>query len=321
MSDKYLWRKYAGRQSVFYAIMGYVKRLLSVWTWRRADIIWIEKELFPFLPAPIELMLLCRKKVVIDIDDAIFHNYDLHPSWIVRRFLGRKIDTLFRRADLVVAGNQYLANRAINAGAKRTAVVPTVVDLSRYLPKLRETTEWRLRTTPPIRIGWIGSPATVHYLALIREPLQRLSRLANIRLVVIGGGFSPMEGVAAVNIAWDEATEAANIRSFDIGVMPLIDDAWERGKCGYKIIQYMACGIPSVASPIGVNTEIIEHGINGYLASTNDEWFDRLRSLVLDPDLRFEFGARGRKRVLEKYSLAATSVLIHRLFVQTIEGG
>lgn len=298
----------------------YAMRILSAHEWRKSDLIWVEKELFPFVPAFVEILLLMRKRVILDLDDAIFHNYDCSANRFVRYFYGRKIDHLMARANLVVAGNEYIANRARSAGAAWVVVMPTVLDLTRYhiIASTLPTKPTHARR-PPIRIGWVGTPATVRYLETIREPLSRLAQEVDFRLVILGGGFMTLPGVAVVCLRWTEETESESIASFDIGVMPLVDDDWERGKCGYKLIQYMACGIPTVASPVGVNCEIVRHGENGFLAQTADEWVTSLRKLIYDAELRRSMGAIGRKLVQEKYSLQFAGKKMHDLFRQVVE--
>lgn len=299
----YLHRKYAGRSSVGTAVQRYFKRAAAA-PWRAlADVWWIEKELWPYLPAALELALLRGCTYVLDLDDAIFHTYDLHPNPLVRRCLGSKTDRLMAGAALVTAGNDYLAARARAAGAPWVEVLPTVVDLARYpFPPQRATAP---AVEDKVTIGWIGSPATVHYLAQLADPLARLAHERPLRVEVVGGGAINLPGVDLVPVAWSESTEAASIARFDIGVMPLTDSPWERGKCGYKLIQYMACGVPVVASPVGANRTIVCDGLNGLLAADADGWYEALARLAADAALRARMGAAGRQRVESDYSVQA----------------
>jgi glycosyltransferase involved in cell wall biosynthesis len=198
----------------------------------------------------------------------------------------------------VIAGNAYLAKRARDAGAPRVEIVPTVIDIDRYAVKhaLPSASE-------PLRIVWIGSPSTVRYLALLREPLAALNQRFAFKLRVIGGGTIDLSGVDVEFVQWTEATEVASIQACDIGVMPLLDSPWERGKCGYKLIQYMACGLPVVASAVGVNRQIVQDGVNGFLASTPLEWKTALAKLLEDAPLRRQMGTAGRQCVEQIYSL------------------
>ena len=263
---------------------------------KQFDLVWIEKEALPWLPAAVETALLLNVPYVLDFDDATFHNYDLHASALVRRFFGKRIDRLMRRARLVVAGNSYLAQRAIDSGAPWVEVVPTVVDLDRYSVK-----QVKSPREGASRIVWIGSPSTVPYLHVLREPLAILSERFSIGLRVIGGDGIQFPGVDIEFVKWSEHTEAESIRACDIGVMPLFDSPWERGKCGYKLIQYMACGLPVVASGVGVNREIVRVGENGFVADTSEAWVDSLGRLLGDAALRLRMGSAGRQRVEEEY--------------------
>jgi glycosyltransferase involved in cell wall biosynthesis len=260
------------------------------------DLVWVEKEMLPWVPSWFELGLFpASVPLVVDYDDALFHRYDQHSWPLVRRVLGEKIDAVMRRADLVLAGNDYLAGRARRAGARRVELLPTVVDVSRYA--VSERTQGQLLT-----IGWIGSPSTARYLKLITSVLRDLVASRDVRVVAVGANADQLEGLPVEVRPWSEAGEVEEIQQFDIGIMPLPDEPFERGKCGYKLIQYMACGKPVVASPVGVNREIIEQGINGFLANSHEEWLTALVSLLEDAELRKKMGEAGRKHVEERYS-------------------
>jgi glycosyltransferase involved in cell wall biosynthesis len=157
-------------------------------------------------------------------------------------------------------------------------------------------------------IGWIGSPATQKYLLDIRHALAQVCAEHNARLLLIGANAQMVDALAGIpveRVEWSEDTEAATIARMDIGIMPLIDGPWERGKCGYKLIQYMASGLPVVASPVGVNVDIVRQGENGYLAADDAAWADALQRLVKDASLRQRMGSAGREQVEREYSLAA----------------
>lgn len=293
----------AGRYSFGSLIGSYVRRVLALLGRKRFDLVWIEKEALPWLPAWLERHLLAGVPYVLDYDDAIFHNYDLHSRAWVRHVFGRRIDQLMAGARLVVGGNSYLAQRARNAQAPWVEVIPTVIDLERYAPK----TEWAVPNGAVQSIVWIGSPSTVRYLQLLREPLQSLSRELTFKLKVIGGGDVNIPGVTVESLSWSETSEADLIRECDVGVMPLFVSPWERGKCGYKLIQYMACGLPVVASAVGVNPEIVQNGESGYLASSADEWVETLGKLLRNATLRADMGSAGRKRVEQYYCIQQTA--------------
>lgn len=302
-----------GRAALVRAYMGRLSRLLRR---RSFDLAWIEKEALPWWPASVERGLLRRLPCVLDFDDAIFHTYDRHRLGIVRALLGRRIDGLMASASLVVAGNGYLAERAAAAGAARVEIVPTVVDLARY-PAPDPTRRAHSLTGDDVpSIVWIGSPSTAAYLQLLREPLGLLARRRRFRLRVIGAASVDLPGVEVVHEDWSEAGEVAAIRKGDIGVMPLPDTPWERGKCGYKLIQYMACGLPVVASAVGANLDIVDHGVNGYLATDAEEWMHYLERLLDDPAERSRLGDAGRRRVQARFSLQAQGDRLAQLLIR-----
>jgi glycosyltransferase involved in cell wall biosynthesis len=280
----------------------YLRRILALARGGRFDVFWLEKELFPWLPAFTEAALdRLGIPYVVDYDDAVFHLYDLHPNPLIRTALGRKIDAVMHHAQVVVAGNDYLAQRAVAAGARRVEILPTTVDLIHY-PEPCFPTEYPGYET--VTIGWIGTPVTAAYLETILEPLRELARtVPNTRFFWIGAGPRSPDLPRSQCLAWSQTSESELLHCLDIGIMPLPDQPWERGKCGYKLIQYMACGKPVVASPVGVNREIVEHGVDGFLASSGNEWYISLRTLIADPSLRRRMGIAARKKVVRHYSL------------------
>jgi glycosyltransferase involved in cell wall biosynthesis len=296
LNDEMLQTRYkTGRYGRSGLIHAYVVRVWQLMQRSRFDLVWIEKEALPWLPAWFERTLLRGVPYVLDYDDAVFHNYDLHPSVWVRRLFGRRLDRLMAGARLVVGGNDYLALRACKAGAPWVEVVPTVIDLVRYAAKVHSNHQVGIP-----RIVWIGSPSTVKYLAELQPALTSLAQRFQFTLRVVGAKLD-MPGVDVECVPWTEDTEVASIFQCDVGIMPLSDSPWERGKCGYKLIQYMACGLPVVASPIGVNTQIVRDGQNGFLAEGSDAWVAQLAQLLSDPILRETMGMAGRQDVEEKY--------------------
>ena len=295
-------------------IKAYSHRVMMLLQRHRFDLLWIEKEALPWMPYWFEGMLLHRSRYVVDCDDAIFHNYDQNPSALVRRIYGKRIDHLMASSSLMVAGNDYLAQRAREAGARWVEIAPTVIDLDRYSVKSDSSNH-----VDPLRIVWIGSPSTTRYLDLLREPLAMLSRRFTIQLCVIGGKAFSIPGVDIKAVPWTEATEVAAILACDIGVMPLIDSPWERGKCGYKLIQYMACGLPVVASPVGVNCEIVRTGENGFLADNDQAWVDTLSKLLTDALLRKRMGAAGRKLIEKKYCIQQVASRMAAFLLTAVE--
>lgn len=297
--DGYVRALYARRRAFGEVLAGYARRLRSQLTGGSYDVVWVEKELLPWWPAFAE-RVRGRHALVVDYDDAVFHRYDRHRSALVRRLLGARIDKVMRRADMVTAGNGYLAERALAAGCRNVQRLPTVVDLARYPKPLRNTNPARRVT-----IGWIGSPSTADYLRPLAPVIAQLVAESGVEAIAIGAREDQIAGTPFRAVSWSEASEVELVSGFDIGIMPLPDAPWERGKCGYKLIQYMACGLPVVASPVGVNTEIVTEGENGLLAMEPAQWLQALRKLVADAPLRKAMGASGRARVEQWYSLQA----------------
>ncbi len=309
LQSRYLHGNY-GYATVLAAFIRRIKSLLARCNF---DLIWIEKEALPWWPLWFESALLRDVPYVLDYDDAVFHNYDLHRLPLLRQLYAKRLDGLMANAALVVCGNDYLAQRAHQAGAKWVKLLPTVIDLTRYI--LADTSEkqdvGKVANLP--RIVWIGSPSTAKYLQLLSQPLQTLAKRIPFVFRVIGAQFE-LTGVQVECVPWTESTEVVAIAECDVGVMPLLDSAWERGKCGYKLIQYMACALPVVASNVGVNAEIVQEGGEGYLPSIEDEWLDALTRLLTDATLRQKLGQAGRQRVETTYCIQKTGpVMVHWL--------
>jgi len=298
--DAYLEFRYRyGKASKKAVLIAFFRRIWTLIKCRNFDVLVIEKELFPYFPAfATSVLSWMGVPYVVDYDDALFHQYDEHRLHLVRRVLGSKISRVMGGAALVVAGNKYLAEYAKKAGSPKVRVVPTVVDLESYPGPIRASNREGVFT-----IGWIGSPSTTIYLEMIAPALAEVCANGVARVLLIGSGPCNLAGVPVGRIPGYEATEVENICKFDVGVMPLPDDPWERGKCGLKLIQYMACELPIVASPVGVNGEIVEDSHNGFLADDHDSWVRSLMALRDNPDLCSQMGRAGRAKVENQYSL------------------
>lgn len=308
-SDNYINSIGAGKKKQLFSVLfSYFLRFLNLLKHRSIDLIWIEYEVFPWLPYFIEKCLLQSNiPVVVDYDDAIFHRYDRNRNLLVRRILGKKIAKIMSNARVVMVGNDYLREYALSAGSKKVVSIPTVIDLKRYPPHVRHDDGL-------FTVGWIGSPTTAKYLNLITPVMEKLHEDGTIELLLIGSGDFEMNKIPTRVYKWSESTEAYAISEFDVGIMPLPDEPWERGKCGYKLIQYMACGKPVVASPVGANKEIVEHGVNGFLAESREEWLTALTILRDDPALRSKMGKAGRRKVEKKYNLQITAPSLISVF-------
>ena len=290
-------------------IGSYWKRMKALVAEPRADIYWVYADLFPYLPAAIDhLLFRLQRPVVIDWDDAFFERYAQHPSSFVRMLFANKLDRLLARADAITCGNRYLYEYAGRYRAQRL-IVPTVVDTEKVRPA-----EGR-HSTPPV-IGWIGSASTWPYVRPHLPLLRRLVAEGKARVLVVGAGQAGRaDGGGGLEFRdWSEEREIADLQAMDIGIMPVPDHSWERGKSGYKLVQYMATGLPCVASPVGANCDIVVDGGTGILATSGDEWEGALRKLIDDPGLARELGNAGRRRTIELYSLASQSPRLIELF-------
>ena len=301
LDDAYVRSLASGTAATKTAIAAaYFRRFRQLLGQQSADLTWVYAELFPWLPASFErLVFRSGRPLVYDFDDAFFHPYDDHPNRIVRRALGGKLKPLIEGATTVCAGNDYLKNYATNVGA--TAIVlPTVVDIDQYVPV---TT----RPARPLTIGWIGSPTTWAFVRPLLPVLAELCRDRGVAFSAVGAGAAAesdrFDGLTFT--PWKETTEITSVQAMDIGIMPLPDEPWARGKSGYKLVQYMACGLPVVASPVGVNASIVEDGVNGLLATDLGEWRTALRRLIDDAALRAAMGEAGRALAVGAYSLQA----------------
>lgn len=296
--DDYLNQLYNDNSKSYRLVMrSYLRRIRDLLQVRRYAVIWIEGELMPMIPPVFEKALRWLKvPYIVDYDDALFHNYEFQHKarhrWL-QPFLGGKIDQVMKHATLVVAGNEYLAAHARAVGAAWVETMPTVIELQRYQCHVAPPND-------PVIVGWIGAPPTVKYLEMIAPALKTIQQRFHIDIHVIGAAVAPLSGVDYQAIPWHKDTEIEQVCRFDIGIMPLPDDRWTRGKCGYKLIQYMACGKPVIASPVGVNEAIVVAGANGFLAKSLADWETALTQLCESLPLRQQQGQYSRQLV-EKY--------------------
>jgi glycosyltransferase involved in cell wall biosynthesis len=290
-------------------LAAYTRRLRQLLSPHDADLVWIYAELFPWLPGVAErLAARAGAPIVYDMDDAFFVPYDEQPRAWLRPLVRGKLEPLLSAASACTCGNAYLAAYAARF-CGRVLNVPTVVDTDLYVPGPRSA-------GGPVVIGWIGSPSTWPQVRPLLPLLRRFCATGRVRFRVVGAGAGArgdlFEGMDLVD--WREDSEIAEVQAMDIGIMPLTDSPFVRGKSGYKLIQYMGCGLPVVASPIGVNAEIVEDGRTGFLADGEESWQSALEQLVADPDLRRRMGEEGRARAVGRYSLASQAPRLIALF-------
>lgn len=313
-SERYLENLYAGRSTKAEALKGYARRFLKLFSVERYDKLVIEKELFPYLPAWFERILtVFGVKYIVDYDDAIFHNYDRHPNRRVQRLLGNKIDKVMRYSSHVIAGNRYLADRAMKAGAKNITVIPTVIDIDRYPVKV-----WNDEADKFV-IGWVGTKSTFEkYFMLLADQIQRLAEeFPNLYFHIIGAPDNGLFNEQVKFIPWSEETEVAEILKFDVGLMPLVDSDWEKGKCAYKLIQYMACGISGIASAVGANVEVV-NAENGFLAKSVNDFEPIIKNLIRQRDLLQGKGIQARQKVEGNYTLQVQQAKLYHLLVSKV---
>jgi glycosyltransferase involved in cell wall biosynthesis len=276
------------------------------------DLAYILREACLLGPALIERLIAWRKvPIVYDFDDAIWVPY-VSPA---NRYLSYlkcfgKTATVCRLSSHVLVGNDYLAEYARRYNSQVT-VIPTTIDDVTY----------RVRPYPvsqdaPVTIAWTGSYSTVQYLDTLRGALLRLRQRYPYRLMVIGTPGYRLDGVEVTARPWRSSTEVSDLQECDIGLMPLPDDPWARGKCGLKLLQYMGVGLPVVASPVGVNREIVQDDVTGFLATTEDDWVDRLERLIRDARMRQSMGMRGRQMLEERYSARQWAPRVGAIFKQ-----
>lgn len=303
LSDAYLKALYNKKSfGAINIVRLFVKRCFKFFFVKHYDIIVIEKELFPFLPPVFEFILVILKvPFILDYDDAIFHQYDMHKSFLIRFILGGKIKKIMSWSSAVITGSPYLTEFA-RRYADHVVEIPTVIDLNKYI--LQKIVKQDIFT-----IGWIGSPTSSRYLIKILPALEKFYNnfICRIKLVGFDCGVLPSSLNIPIEIVpWSEEGETSQIQSFHVGIMPLDDSPWSQGKCGFKLIQYMACKLPVIASPVGANLNIIQDNVNGFLASDVDEWYNALSVLYNNTNLRKKIGEINREKVEKIYSLQVT---------------
>ena len=292
LSNSYLINKFKKNKiSKIYVLKRFIIRLFNLLTLQnKSDLLIIQFELFPYLPYFFERLLL-KKKYICDFDDAFHLRYE--NLKILKIFYKNKFSSLITNASLIFAGSDYLYNYSLKYN-HNTVLLPTSVDINRYknipLKKKKFT------------IGWIGSPSTARYLSNLNKVFIKLSKLIDFRLMIIGGEAPMLPNIDISQLEWTLDSEIELINIMDVGIMPLNNNEWEKGKCSYKLIQYMACEIPVIASPVGFNLVVIDHEVNGYLADNEEQWIKYILNLYNSKDLRTAFGKKGRIKVTDNFS-------------------
>lgn len=290
------------------------RRLMEVTRVGKYDVILIHRAACLAGPAAIERLIAASgKPIIFDFDDAIY----LLDTSEANRYFGwlkfpRKTAALCRLSSHVVAGSNHLADYARKHNP-RVTVVPTSIDTDKYLPVRRNENGKR------IVIGWTGSSTSQTHLEMFADVLRELTARRDIEIRVQSNRRPELSGVPFVWRPWSPETEIEELSHFDIGIKPMPDDPWSRGKCPMKEIQYMSMGIPTVCSDVGASSELIQHGTNGLLASNREEWLNSLEMLIEDPNLRQSLGAAGRQTVEDRYSMKQCANLFAGVVRETVE--
>lgn len=279
---------------------GYLKRLKTViWDIHGYSHVFVHREAAPLGPPVFEWIVskLWRKKMIYDFDDAIWipntSGANKLAAWL--KAFG-KVKHICKWAAKVTPGNQYLCNYASQHN-NNVFLLPTCVDMERGHNKVKEHGEHK------VVVGWTGSHSTLPYLNPVMPVLEELQQELHFRFAVIADKKPELPLKDWTYIPWSAATEIDDLLKLDIGIMPLQNDAWSEGKCGFKLIQYLSAGIPALASPVGVNKNIVEEGTNGYLCETSEDWKKNLRILIADTQLRARLGKAGHEKMLREYSI------------------
>jgi glycosyltransferase involved in cell wall biosynthesis len=292
-------------------LKGFLKRIKVVlFDAAKYNYIFIHREASPLGPPIFEWFLarILKKKIIYDFDDAIWipntSKENRIAGWI-KAFC--KIKYICRWSYKVAAGNNYLCTYARHFNNK-VVLLPTCVDTVKRYNQLKD------QNTGKIVIGWTGSHSTMKYLDAIVPVLADMANEFEIETIIISNKKPSFNFSGLRFLKWQESTEIEDLLKFNIGIMPLEEDAWSEGKCGFKLIQYLALGIPAVASPVGVNKNIIEQGNNGFLCIRDEEWIQALHSLITDTNLRITMGRKGRETIEKQFSLHANAETFLGLF-------
>ena len=270
------------------------------------DILFIQRKRFPVLW--LKYIRKNARKIVYDFDDSVMYRNSkaANPESNTRV---KMFKNMVNASDYVIAGSEYLQKNT-TPYTNNVTTIPSPIDMSLYPQK-------NYPEGSNITLGWIGATGSIHYLEKMKPVFEALGKkYEDLRLKIICNTFFDCDNITVEKKLWSEQEEVADIQSLDIGLMPLMDDPWSHGKCGLKILQCLATGVPVVCSPAGINKEIIEDGVHGFWANTQEEWIEKLEILINDRDLRKKMGMEGRKRVIKHYSLDANTPRMLKVFQQ-----
>lgn len=297
----------------FALLKGLIRRFVLLFRLRSFDFVFIHREALPFGPPVIEWIIakVLRKKIIYDFDDAIWRTDVTNESFLERMLRWRsKVGFICKWSYKVSCGNFYLAEYARQFN-NNVVINPTTIDtVSVHNPVLHQRP-----SSDHITIGWTGSHSTLKYLVKFERVLKQIeNKYPSTQFLVIADRPVDMNLRNLVFKKWSPETEIEDLLAADIGIMPLPDDEWTKGKCGFKALQYMALEIPAVVSPVGVNKDIVEDGVHGFLCASETDWFAALERLILNPEERIYMGRQGRQKVAELYSVTSNSANFLSLF-------
>ncbi len=295
----------------FSILLGFFRRISDVFRSCSYDFIFIHREAAPLGPPVFEWLIakVFSGKIIYDFDDAIWlPNVSASNKLFSKIKWYHKVISICRWSYRISCGNDFLKEYALQYN-RNVVVNPTVVDTEGRYNKIKQH-----QHTGRIIIGWTGTHSTIRYLNDLLPVLKKLEEENNIEIQIISNAPPDLPLKSLKYIPWKKSTEIEDLLAFDIGIMPLPDDDWARGKCGFKLIQYLSLGIPAVSSPVGVNAKIIDGGTNGFLCKTHDEWLNALRELIVHSEKRKQFGEQGRQKMISHFSAAANSSLFLSTF-------
>jgi glycosyltransferase involved in cell wall biosynthesis len=287
-------------------LKGFLKRFLVLFQISKYNFIFIHREITPIGPPIFEWVIgkILKKKIIYDFDDAIWLTDRKKEPALLRVFKWRsKVKNICRWSYKVSCGNRYLCDFALQYNMN-VFLNPTTIDTE----LLHNPVLYSKHNHNGVSIGWTGSYSTLKYLEQIEDVLMDIEKkYTHVTFIIIADRKPELKLKSLVFKKWSTETEISDLYQFDIGIMPLPDDEWAQGKCGFKALQYMAMNIATIASPVGVNTTIIEHNRNGFLATTSEAWLNYIEQLILNKELRKKLGENGRTQVIENYSVKSNA--------------
>ena len=293
-------------KKMYYVAIGFLRRFKVLFS--KADYVFIFRETTPIGPPIFEFILakVLKKKIIYDFDDAIWLENTTSENSIASKLKWHsKVSSICEWSHKISAGNKFLVDYA-RLYSDSVFINPTTIDTDYHVPIQKKENH-------KVVIGWTGTHSTIKYLNLLIEPLNRIKKAFDVEFMFISDR-APELDLEFTFITWSETTEITDLQKMDIGIMPLNDTIWEKGKCGFKALQYMGIGIPTLVSPVGVNTKIVDHKINGFHCNTELDWEKYLKFLILNPGIRKKLGNNGREKVIRQYSVESNKENFLSLF-------